>query len=156
MGLRENIMTETIGDLALRTLVIIQSDQTVREVCEALRQAKLGAAVTVDEAGRPLGMFNEKILMRILAENPQVVDEPVREYLTRSVVTVSRDDTIDTLIATMQTQKLRWVCVVDAAGKATALTGLRGVMEYVVEHFPRSVYSHPMRSKLATEEREGA
>jgi len=76
--------------------------------------------------------------------------------MTRNVISVKQTDTIATLIATMQTRKLRWVTVVDDGGKVVALTGLRGVMEYVVDHHPRSIKSMPIRRKISMTEREGA
>ena len=157
MGLRENILTDTVGDLAMRPLITFTTDQTIRQVCDALTAQSLGAAVCVDEAGQPVGMFNEKLLIRVLSQNLDAMDAPVGEHMTTNVVCVLATDTIDTLIATMQERKLRWVCVVDESGKAIALTGLRGVMEYVVDHFPRCVFSQPVRAnKLSMEHREGA
>lgn len=156
MTLRENIMTETVVELALRTLVTIKPTDTVRQVCQAMREQKLGAALIVDDAGKPVGMFNEKLLISLLYRKPEGYDEPVSYHMTTNLVCVKQSDKIAELIATMQQRKLRWICVVDDQGKAVALTGLRGVMEYVVEHFPRSVLGHPIRSKLSINEREGA
>lgn len=156
MTLRDSIIQETIADLALRPVVRVHADQTVRQVCEAMSEQRLGAAIITDADGRTQGMFNEKLLISLLARKPEGMDEPVKYHMTSNVVCVKPTDSIATLIATMQGRKLRWVCVVDDQGKATALTGLRGVMEYAVDHFPRSVLSQPIRSKLAIEEREGA
>ena len=84
------------------------------------------------------------------------MDEPASKHMVREVVTVKQTDPIAVLIATMKQRHLRWVCVVDDEGKAIALTGLRGVMEYMVDHHPLLVKSTPIRRKLSMNEREGA
>jgi len=156
MTLRENILHEPVSSLTLRALVLFSPDRPVREVCQSMRRESLGAALAVDPLGKPIGMFNEKVLIRILAEHPTAMDDPAEQHMTSYVVTVKQSDSIADLIATMQQRRLRWVCVVDEQGKAIALTGLRGVMEYVVDHHPRSIKSMPIRRKISMTEREGA
>ncbi len=156
MGLRENILLEQVCDLATRPLILMDVGEPVHAVLQRMREKELGAAIAVDDAGKPTGMFNEKLLIRIIGQGNGVLDEPVGKHMTPNVICVKESDSIATLIATMQQRKLRWVCVVDDAGKAISLTGLRGAMEYVVEHFPRRVLVEPLQSKLAVDQREGA
>lgn len=156
MALRENISHESVSELTLRPLVLFKPERPVNDACESMREGGLGATIAVDAVGRPVGMFNEKVLIRLLASNPDAVNEPAEKHMVREVVTVKVTDPIAELIATMKQRHLRWVCVVDEQGKATALTGLRGVMEYVVDHHPLLVKSTPIRRKLSMTEREGA
>jgi hypothetical protein len=44
---------------------------------------------------------------------------------------------------------------VDRDGKPIGLTGQKGVIEFIVEHFPRQVKVQMMRSKLYMDAREG-
>ncbi len=156
MSLTEDIWRDRVSQLALRPLVIVPGDAAVRDACALMRDAKLGAAMILDDDGKPLGMFNEKLLIRLLHNNPAGLDEPVRDHMTTNIHCVRETDTIATLIVVMQKYKLRWVCVTDTSGKATALTGLRGSMEYIVEHFSQQVHTNPLRSRLSMEQREGA
>jgi CBS domain-containing protein len=156
MALRENISQEPVSELTLRPLVLFEPDRPVSDACESMRHGGVGAAIAVDPVGRPVGMFNEKVLIRLLASNPDAIDEPAEKYMVRNVVVMNVTDPIAELIATMKQRHLRWVCVVDEQGKATAVAGLRGVMEYIVDHHPLLVKSTPIRRKLSMTEREGA
>lgn len=156
MALYDNIRQDTVADLSMRQLLVIKPTDSVRRACHIMREAGLGAAVTVDDEGRPVGMFNEKILIRLLAEGGDVMDTPVVDYLTTYVACVKQSDSIAHLLNEMQTKDFRWVCVTDEAGRAIALTGLRGAMEYIVDHFPRVVKVQSLGSKLSIDEREGA
>ena len=57
----------------------------------------------------------------------------------------------------MQNHGMRFVIVLDDDGKAIALTGQRGMMEYIADHFPRQVKVHMIDdAKLYMDQREGA
>jgi hypothetical protein len=56
----------------------------------------------------------------------------------------------------MQTKNLRFVVVTDEDGKAIALTGQKGLMEYVAEHFPQQVMVQRVGVKPYSSQREGA
>lgn len=156
MGLRENILSQPVADLAVRELVTAEPDSTVRDAVAAMRQKNLGAVIVVDDAGKPIGMFNEKLLIQLLDAGGDVMDEPVERHMTTNVACVKTSDTIATLIATIHSRGLRWICICDEAGKAVGISGVRGVMEYVSEHHPRCVLVQPLESKLSVDEREGA
>jgi hypothetical protein len=75
--------------------------------------------------------------------------------MSRQVVRLSGSNSIATLLRAMQQQRLRWVCVVDNDGRPLALTGLRGVIDFVVDSFARDVRVQPITEKLPVQ-REGA
>ncbi|QNN21087.1 CBS domain-containing protein [Planctomycetales bacterium ZRK34] len=157
MGLRENILREPISVLQLRPYAAVTADATVRQAVEAMRDKQIGAAMIVDEAGKTLGMFNEKMLIRLLINDPTLLDEPVEKHMTTNIFTVQASDPIARLISTMQNRRLRWVSINDAEGRPTALTGLRGVVEYVADYFPHQVKVQPIDgSKVSIKTREGA
>jgi predicted transcriptional regulator len=157
MGLRENILREPVSVLQLRPYAAVTADATVRQAVDAMRAKQIGAAMIVDEAGKAIGMFNEKMLIRLLINDPKLLDDPVEKHMTRNIFTVQASDSIAKLISTMQNRHLRWVSIVDADGRPTALTGLRGVVEYVADYFPRQVKVQPIDgSKVSIKTREGA
>ena len=156
MGLREDLQSHTVNELILRPYAPVRSGATVSDAVTAMKAAGIGAAMILDESCKPIGMFNEKILIRLLANNPDALSEPVEQHMTRHVVCVRRDQPIATLISVMQENTLRWVCVTDEQGRAEFLTGLRGVLEYVTDYFPREVKVQPDESRLAMDQREGA
>lgn len=157
MGLRENILREPISVLQLRPYAAVTADATVRQAVDAMRAKQIGATMIVDEAGKAIGMFNEKMLIRLLINNPKLMDDPIEQHMTRNIFTVQAGDSIAKLISTMQNRRLRWVSIVDEEGRPTALTGLRGVVEYVADYFPHQVKVQPIDgSKVSIKTREGA
>lgn len=156
MGLRQDILNEPIGKLELRELIAIRPNMLVRDAIGLLRRKGLGCAVCVDGDGKPLGKFTERRLIHLLLTHKDPLDQPVGDHLATQWMSLKITDPISKLLETMRDKGLRFVIVVDDDGKAVGLTGQKGLMEYVAEHFPRAVLVQPMVSRVGMNEREGA
>src|SRR5690606_771325 len=88
---------------------------SVRETVARMKDQQVGAAIVVDDDGLAVGMFTEKLLIRLLARNPRAMDDPVESHMANRMVCLRDDEPIARLLATMQAHKLRWVCITDAA-----------------------------------------
>ena len=156
MGLREDIRREPVSALGLRKVIPMSSSASVREAVAAMRENRRGYVTVQDEAGRPRGMFTERGLIRLLTTDASALDGPVGPHVSTEVPCVKATDSIATLLEVMQRERVRFVCVLDDEGKALGVTGQRGVMEYIADHFPRTVKAQVMDSKLSMDQREGA
>lgn len=155
MGLKENLASEPVRRLNLRPAVIVPPDATVRDGVVAMRNAHLGCVVIAGDDHKPIGMFTEGILRQLLAHDPAALDAPIGDRAAHKFPWVSLDDPIQTVLDAMQANNTRFICVVDADGRVCALTGQKGLMEYVAEHFPRQVMVQRVGSPYARQ-REGA
>jgi CBS domain-containing protein len=156
MGLRENMLEETVAKLPLREVIKVRPGTPVRQVAEKMRKKKLGCAILVDAKGKPIGKFTERKLLRLLLESPDNLDLPVEKFSYPSGDPVALTDSIAKMIQVMQARQLRFLSVVDAKGRVVALTGQKGLMEYIAEHFPRRVKVERLQSQLSIDDREGA
>ena len=50
----------------------------------------------------------------------------------------------------------RHLPIVDSHGKPTGVVAVHGIVHYLVDHFPETVYNLPPDPKAAPREREGA
>ena len=156
MGLQEAIRTEPVSKLPLRELTAVESTATIRQAIARMRQKRVGCVIVVDQEGKPMGKFTERLLTRLLLNDPHALDHPVGEHMVEAWGCVKLTGPILRVIQLMQRHDLRFVCVVDEAGRATALTGQRGVMEYIADHYPRQVLAHRVSSRPDLQAREGA
>ncbi len=157
MGLREYITHETVADLPMRPALTAAPDISVRQAIQMMRDNKLGCVFVVDDQGRPLGKFNERQVLKVV-RGCESLDEPVGDHIEKlpEAGLVRMDTRVDKALYGMSQARLRFLCVVDDQGKVVALTGQRGLMEYVIEHFPRQIKVQMMSSKLHMNTREGA
>src|SRR5208283_4743681 len=99
--------------------------------------------------GKPIGKFTERKLLRLVLQSPANLDQPVEKFSYPSGDPVALTDSIAKMIQVMQGRQLRFLSVVDAKGRVVALTGQKGLMEYIAEHFPRRVKGGKLHSKLS-------
>lgn len=157
MGLHQALRDETVSEMPLRRALTARAGSPVRLAVAEMKRRGIGAAIVVDADDKPLGLFTERILVRALAADPKRLDQPIDDHMIDcSHLVVRLDDPVADVIHAMQVSGIRFVCVVDEHGKVHSLAGFRGVIEWVVEHFPRAVKVHGLEAKLHLDEREGA
>ena len=139
MGLKENIRNERVDQLELREPVTVAPTATVRDALSMMRDRDLGCAVMVDNDRKPIGTFDESMLTKLLSEGPLDIDQPIEKYVTTQFPLVRTTDPIANVLEVMQTRSVRMLFVVDSQDRVVGVTGQRGVMEYVADHFPGQV-----------------
>ncbi len=156
MGLYENIRTERVSSLALRDPAVVSEDATVRDAVEQMRQKKLGCAIVVNANREPVGMFAESELTRLLSETPGVIEKSIRSHMKKDWPMVRITDPIAFVLDALETRNVRFLIVVDEQGQLAGLTGQKGLMEYVADHFPGQVIVQRIGGSPFPADREGA
>lgn len=156
MGLQENLHSETVRELALREPVTVHPDTPVREVVEKMKARRLGCAIVVDAGHKPLGMFTESMLIERLSAGERELNTSVSDWMATQWPCVNEHDPIVDVLDAMRTRNVRFLCVVDDDGKLVGLTGQRGLLEYVADHFPSQVMVQRIGGTPHLRSREGA
>ena len=136
MPLLENMQKETVSRLALREPVTTTADESIESAIRKMRDRGLWCAIVIDDDRRPLGMFTEAMLTQLLSQDQLAIDEPVGDHLSSQWPWVKLTDPIADVLAALELKNVRFLCVVDEDGRLVGLTGQKGLMEYVAEHFP--------------------
>jgi predicted transcriptional regulator len=155
MGLHENMRSEPVTELALREAITVSPGTTAREAIEKMRAKRLGCVVVTGDDNLPLGIFRENEVMGLLARSPASLDDPVQSHLAPDWARIKQSDSIAEALEAMKKKRLRFVVVCDDEGRPVALTGQKGVLEYIAEHFPRHVLTQSPGAGTP-DEREGA
>jgi len=96
-----------------RTVVTVTPDQTVRDAVALLVDKHIGAVVVIDETGRPVGIVSERHVIRELAQNEQVLNEPVNRVMTSDVIIARPGDDTKAVSKTMTVRRFRHLPVMD-------------------------------------------
>ena len=156
MGLKENLRKDRIDQLNLREPVTVPPSASVRDAVQLMRDKDIGCAIVVDDDRKPIGIFTESMLTETLSHRPASLDEPIHGHMADRCPWVRTTDTVSELLEAMQLKNMRMVCVVDEQDHVVGLTGQRGLMEYVAEHFPGQVMVQRIGLSPNYSEREGA
>lgn len=156
MGLHANMSTEPVVRLKLRPALRVRPTTTLREAIGVMRAGRLGCAIVVDDNDRPVGIFTEAMLRALMANSAPPLSDPVSSHMAKSFAWVKESDPIETVLDGMETKNIRFVVVVNQSGKVVGLTGQKGLMEYVADHFPGEVMVQRIGTEPYPAHREGA
>jgi CBS domain-containing protein len=95
---------------------------TLDQVARMMVQHDCGEIPVINSANRPIGVVTDRdIVCRAVAEGKNPAAYPAENVMTRSVVTVAADATLDDVIETMERHKIRRVPVVDETGACAGI-----------------------------------
>ena len=98
-----------------------RGDSSLRDVARTMRDRDIGA-VPVVENGKPIGIVTDRdITVRAVAEGKNPAERTASEIMTTSPVTVRPSDDAETLLRTMQTEKVRRAVVVGDNGECVGM-----------------------------------
>jgi CBS domain-containing protein len=118
-------------------------------------KAEKSGSVVVCDAGAIAGIFTERDALKILAAGDSL-DAPITSVMSPHVVTIHADATVGDAIQMMSDKGYRRLAIVDETDKPVGLAGAQGIVHYLVDHFPESIYNLPPRPTAGQTEREGA
>lgn len=88
--------------------------QTLEEAARILREKRIGAVLVTDDFRDIVGVLSERdIVTAIAQEGAGVVTRPVSDFMTRHVISVEIDDTIEELMDIMTNKRIRHVPVME-------------------------------------------
>jgi CBS domain-containing protein len=155
MELARNLKVESVSRLRSAAALCLAPEQTVAEAVAIMRQHRTGC-VLVCQGGRAEGIFTERdLLRRVLAEG-RSLSVPLSEVMTRHPVTVQAGEPIGLVVGRMQEGGYRHLPVVDCVGRPVGVLSVKRIVQYVVEHFPSTIYCLPPDPDVFPLQREGA
>jgi CBS domain-containing protein len=90
------------------------TDKSLLEIAKLLAQHGIGCIVILGDDDKIAGIVSERDLMRAISQGgPKVLEKPVSDFMTKSVVTAREADTSDQLMSEMTTHRFRHMPVVE-------------------------------------------
>lgn len=112
------------------TAVVTASVSTsIRDVVSLLAEKRIGSVVVSGGRGDVTGIISERDIIRLLArEGAAGLERTAGEVMTKSVVTCTRSDTIDDLMARMTARRFRHLPVVES-GRLNGIVSIGDVVK---------------------------
>jgi CBS domain-containing protein len=155
MDLARNLKIESVSRLNPTPPLQVGPGQTVAEVVTLMRQEKVGCLL-VCEAGRILGIFTERDLMKRVLACGKPLSLPVDEFMTPDPVVVHPKEPIACAVRRMEEGGYRHLPVVDDHGHAVGVLSVKQIVQYLAEFYPGSIYNLPPKPGEVPQQREGA
>ena len=90
------------------------TDKSLLDIAKLLAQHGIGCIVIVGNDDKIAGIVSERDLMRAIGQaGPKVLEQPVSDFMTKTVITAREADTVNQLMSEMTTRRFRHMPVVD-------------------------------------------
>ena len=94
-------------------------DQNIQAVCKTMNENNIGSIVVVslgDKHRKPVGIITERDIVRTIGQlNPSLLHTPIRELMSKPLITLSPSSTIIDALQTMQQKNIRRIPIVERA-----------------------------------------
>ena len=84
------------------------------------------------------------------------LSQPITGVMSSNPVTLSVEDTVAQAIERMSAGGYRRLPIVNADDEPIGIIGVHGIVHYMVDHFPGTVYNLPPDTRPGQSAREGA
>ena len=95
-------------------VVTSSANKSLLHIAKLLARHGIGCIVIVGDNDRVVGILSERDLMRAISQaGPKVLEEPVSEFMTKTVVAAREADTINRLMSEMTARRFRHMPVLE-------------------------------------------
>jgi arabinose-5-phosphate isomerase len=111
-----------------RSNPVVREDMTVSEVIFKITQARAGAAIIVNSAGKLSGIFTDGDLRRHLATDKDLPNRKIKEVMTRNPMVLKKDRLAAEAFHLLEERKIDEVPVVDVFGRPVGLLDVQDIL----------------------------
>lgn len=155
MDLLAGLKQESVVKMNLSDYCTAEADASVKEVLAAMNAQHCHNALIL-RGDKLAGIFTDRDVMMKIADNPETLDQPVGNFMTTEVVTVSKAAAAADALALMSIKHIRNVPVVEDDGSVVGNFTHFSVLDFLAEKFPDVSLTHfPNYSRRFSRRRHG-
>ena len=153
MDIEFSVMVEPVEQASPSEPICVEPHVTLRQVLELLKHRN-SSGVLVCRDGRLIGIFTERDALRTMVDRIDL-STAIDAVMTDRPVTVRRETAIGTAIRRMCAGGYRRLPIVDDENRPVGIVQMPGIVRFLVEHFPRTIYNLPPAPQAVMQQREG-
>lgn len=153
MDLELNLTTESVGLASPLPPISVAPETPLRQVFERLKGEGRGS-VLICRNGALVGIFTERDALRVMAAGGDL-DAPIESVMVRNPATLDSTATVADAIEKMSEGGYRRLPIIDGQRKPVGVLQVSGIVHYLAEHFPKTIYNQPPVAHSVTQHREG-
>lgn len=121
----------SVKDVMSKTIVSVPPNTPIRKVVEVMYGKSIGSVLVLDDQGRPLGIFTERDLVRVIALGIDL-DTPIEKVMSTRLITASVNESVVEVAHKMVENWVRHLPVLDESGKVVGVISIRDVLRAYV------------------------
>jgi CBS domain-containing protein len=142
--LEGGLLHDQVRLLAPSEPIKLAEDTTVHEAITQMAEKRRAAVVIVDAAGRLVGIFTERdLLRRVAVPGRDPHHTRVSEVMTAKPEVLSPDDLICVAINRLHHAGFRTIPLVDDDGRPLGIMTVNDIVQWLAELFPEAIVNLP-------------
>ena len=117
-----------VKHMMLTNVITANPSMTVNEAIKILYEKHIGSVVLVDDNKKCIGIFTERDAIRLVAKNVKL-DQPLGNVMTKNVITVLENSSINEVRRIILTHKIRHFPVVNQEDRIVGLLSVRAILD---------------------------
>jgi len=117
-----------VKNMMLTKVITASPKISVKEAIEIFFEKHVGSIIIVDSDEKCLGIFTERDGIRLVAGNVDL-NQMIGEVMTKNVITVGLDSSIDEVRKIVQTHHVRHLPVLDKDDRLVGLLSVRDLLD---------------------------
>jgi CBS domain-containing protein len=151
LSLSTDPVTEAFPDQSLA----VSGDATVGDVMQLMRAQRGSCVLICTDEGALEGIFTERDALRWMTDGG-TPGTNIRDMMTKRPAFLAAKATVGQAIQKMAEGGYRHLPILDDSGVPQGVVAVRGIVHYLVDHFPNTIYTLPPEPSQVPSDREGA
>ncbi|MGC8543303.1 MAG: CBS domain-containing protein [Vulcanisaeta sp.] len=114
-----------VRDVMKEVLVTVRDNEPLINVIRIMHDKNIGSMIVTNEEDKVLGVFTERDLVRLIANNVDLSSLTIGDVMTRNVIVVEPDASLIKAVHMMAKHNIRHLPVVDEDGKIMGIISIR-------------------------------
>ena len=117
-----------VKHMMLTNIITATPSMTVEEAINILYEKHIGSVVLIDDDKKCVGIFTERDAIRLVAKNMEL-DQPLDNVMTKNVITIQENSSINEVRKIVLTHKIRHLPVVNQEDRIVGLLSVRAIVD---------------------------
>jgi len=117
-----------VKHMMLTNIITATPSMTVEEAINILYEKHIGSVVLIDDNKKCVGIFTERDAIRLVAKNIEL-DQPLGNVMTKNVITIQENSSINEVRKIVLTHKIRHLPVVNQEDRIVGLLSVRAIVD---------------------------
>ena len=114
-----------VRDVMREVPITVRDDESLIKVVKIMNEGNIGSIIVTNEDGKVMGVFTERDLLRLIANNVNIDALTVGDVMTRNVVVIEQDASLIKAVHIMAKHGIRHLPIVDDDGRVIGIISIR-------------------------------
>jgi len=132
---KQDVIDMHVHEVMSDSVITSNESANILNICTLLSDSNVHSALIIDNDGRPTGIVTEGDIVRLLASIPSSLYVPVKNVMTRTLITINSSDLVKDALVLMFLKNAKRLIVLDDEKKLVGLIAQTDILRMILTTF---------------------